>query len=228
MSTMLSDGSFHEKIMEIKVKDKGLFNTIKRFFEKMIAKFRKAYADLTPDQRDAQDIREMKDLFDSIQTAFAEALVEASENFQTAETNNNTAANYNGIRYMDREGKVKAASQLSEHDLSALLDKVENRELSNDSYVPLRATTPQFFIDVVDAYSNGRVCIKNLSMAATVKHIIQNMEEEDGESYGKHRPHGLSKNDIITISKEMGHPSYIVLQKNGRYAEVVSFYNSRK
>lgn len=33
---------------------------------------------------------------------------------------------------------------------------------------------------------------------------------------------------IITISKEMGYPSYIVLQKNGRYAEVVSFYNSRK
>ena len=84
LSTMLTDGSFHEKIMEIKVKDKGLFNTIKRFFEKMIAKFKKVYAELTPDQRDAQDIREMKDMFDRIQTAFAEALVEASDNFHAA------------------------------------------------------------------------------------------------------------------------------------------------
>jgi hypothetical protein len=85
MSTMLTDGSFYEKIMEIKVKDKGLFNTIKRFFEKMIAKFTKAYEKLTPDQQDAQDIREMKDMFDRIQQAFAEALVEASENFRASE-----------------------------------------------------------------------------------------------------------------------------------------------
>ena len=95
MSTMLTDGSFHEKIMEIKVKDKGLFNTIKRFFEKMIAKFRKAYAELTPDQQDARDIRAMKDMFDRIQTAFAEALVEASDNFNAitaVETENLTDA----------------------------------------------------------------------------------------------------------------------------------------
>ena len=84
MSTMLTDGSFYEKIMEIKVKDKGLFNTIKRFFEKLIAKFTKAYEELTPDQKDAQDIRAMKDMFDKIQTAFAEALVEASDNFHAA------------------------------------------------------------------------------------------------------------------------------------------------
>lgn len=84
MSTMLTDGSLHEKLMEIKVKDKGLFNTIKRFFEKMIAKFREVYAELTPDQQDARDIRAVKEMFDKIQTAFAEALVEASDNFQAA------------------------------------------------------------------------------------------------------------------------------------------------
>ena len=81
MSTMLSDGNFHEKIMEIKVKDKGLFDTIKRFFEDLIANFKRAYEKLDPDQKDARDIREMKDMFDRIQTAFAEALVEASDNF---------------------------------------------------------------------------------------------------------------------------------------------------
>lgn len=53
------------------------------------------------------------------------------------------------------------------------------------------------------------------------------MEEEDGQSYGSERPHGLSKEDLVRISKEMGHPSYIVKQKNGRYAEIVSFYHSR-
>ena len=90
MSTMLSDGSFYEKLMEIKAKDKGLFNTIKRFFENMIAKFTKAYEELTPELKDARDIQSMKDMFDKIQTAFAEALVEASDNFHVAEAQKNT------------------------------------------------------------------------------------------------------------------------------------------
>ena len=84
LSTMISDGNFFEKIAEIKAKDRGLFNTMKRFFKEMFAKFKKVYAKLTPDQKDAQDIREMKDMFDRIQTAFAKALVESSDNFHAA------------------------------------------------------------------------------------------------------------------------------------------------
>ena len=102
MSTMLSDGTFHEKLMEIKVKDKDLFNTIKRFFEKLIAKFTKVYEKLTPDQQDAQDIRAMKDMFDKIQTAFAEALVEASDNFHAMEAQKNTTED-GGVKYQARE-----------------------------------------------------------------------------------------------------------------------------
>ena len=102
LSTMLTDGSFHEKLMEIKVKDKGLFNTIKRFFDKMIAKFKKVYEELTPDQRDAQDIRAMKDMFDKIQTAFAEALVEASDNFQAAQNSTEAIENSDKTAYSNR------------------------------------------------------------------------------------------------------------------------------
>lgn len=64
-------------------------------------------------------------------------------------------------------------------------------------------------------------------MIGNVEHLYQNMEEDDGSSYGNARPHGLDVDDIVKISKEMGNPLYIVLQKNGRYAEVVSFYNKR-
>ena len=86
MSTMLTDGNLYEKLAQLKTKDKGIFNTIKKFFDKMIAKFKDLYASLTPDQKDAQDIRELKDMFDRIQDAFAKALVEASDNFQASET----------------------------------------------------------------------------------------------------------------------------------------------
>ena len=84
MSTMFTDGNIYEKLAQLKTKDKGLFNTIKRFFDKLISKFKEIYASLTPDQKDAQDIRELKDMFDRIQDAFAKALVEASDNFHAA------------------------------------------------------------------------------------------------------------------------------------------------
>lgn len=59
--------------------------------------------------------------------------------------------------------------------------------------------------------------------------MIQNMEESYGTTYedGK-TPHGFSIDDIIKISKEMIHPKYIVWQKNGRYAEVVSFFSDKR
>ena len=82
MSTMFTDGNIYEKIAKIKAKDKGLFNTIRKFFRKLIAKFKSLYETLEPDQRDAQDIRQLKDMFDQIQDAFAQALVESSENFR--------------------------------------------------------------------------------------------------------------------------------------------------
>ena len=84
MSTMLADGNIYDKLAQLKTKDKGLFDTIKRFFDEMIAKFKELYASLTPDQKDAQDIRQMKEMFDRIQDAFAEALVEASDNFHAS------------------------------------------------------------------------------------------------------------------------------------------------
>ena len=84
MSTMIADENFYDKVMEIKAKDEGLYHTIRRFFKNLVARFVREYNKLTPDQQDARDIREMKDMFDKIQTAFAEALVEASENFHSA------------------------------------------------------------------------------------------------------------------------------------------------
>ncbi len=133
-----------------------------------------------------------------------------------------------GVKFSDRDGNVKDASELTEADFYNLLARVENRELDDRTYIPMRATTPQFFIDVVTEHSGRKIVPQNLPMASQVEHVAQNMEEDDGSSYGAKRPHGLSVEDLVHIAKEMGHPSYIVKQQNGRYAEVVSFYNSRR
>ena len=130
-----------------------------------------------------------------------------------------------GLQFSDKDGDIKKAEELSETELRDLLDRVQYGVLDDDTYIPLRANTPEFFICVVHEHSEGKVNIMHVPMATQVEHMRQNMEEEEGLSYGDHRPHNFDVDDIVTISKEMGHPAYIVLQKNGRYAMVVSFYN---
>ncbi len=92
-----------------------------------------------------------------------------------------------GIRYSVGE-ESKDATQLSEKDLRILLDDAQNGVLANASYIPLRRNTPGFFIEVVREHSEGRQHIEDYPVAATVEHLRQNMEEDDGKSYGEHRP----------------------------------------
>ncbi len=138
-----------------------------------------------------------------------------------------------GVRYSldsgmtNVEGTAKRADELTENDFRNMLENIKYGLLEDSSYIPLRATTPTFFIDVVREHSNGLVEVMNVPMASKVEHLRQNMEEDDGTSYGNKRPHNLSVDDMVKISEKMGDPSYIVLQNNNRYSMVVSFYNEK-
>lgn len=85
MEAMLADGNVMEKILELKAKDEGLVAKIKQFFENLLVKIRNAYEGLTPDSAQGQAVLEMTDSIEKVQQLFAEALVEASDNFQTAQ-----------------------------------------------------------------------------------------------------------------------------------------------
>ena len=85
MEAMLADGNVMEKILELKAKDEGLVAKIKQFFENLLVKIRNTYKDLTPDSEEGQAVQAMTESIEKIQQLFAEALVEASENFHTAQ-----------------------------------------------------------------------------------------------------------------------------------------------
>ncbi len=127
----------------------------------------------------------------------------------------------------DKNGNIKKAEEMSETDFHFLLEQVQYGVFDDDTYIPMRISTPEFFRDVVFEHSEGKITVMDVPLAAQVKHVAQNMEEEDYASYGNARPHELSIDDVVSISKEMGHPAYIVLQKNGRYAMIVSFYSDK-
>lgn len=59
--------------------DKGLWNTIKKWFEDLVAKLKKLFADLDPQSENGRIVREMGDRLDSVRQMWADMVVEAGD-----------------------------------------------------------------------------------------------------------------------------------------------------
>ena len=84
MEAMLADGQVLEKLIDLKARDNSLFEKIRQFFRDLSKKIAQVYKDLVPDSEEGKAVLRMRDSVDRIQDLFAEALVEAGENFRTA------------------------------------------------------------------------------------------------------------------------------------------------
>ena len=200
MSTMLSDGNLHEKLAKLKAQDKGLFNKIKKFFEQLVAKFKKVYAELTPDQKDAQDVQQMKDAFDRIQTAFAEALVEASENFQASLTPGveSIVTNETGdpVAYSTEDGSVMLSMRTYEENGRTELRKYLDKCVSSNQ---LTKAEMQEMIDGIEEIYN--IC---------------------KEFKDKYAPFS-SWSDAAVVRDTHGRPVFSVVTPNGDYKMNLDF-----
>ena len=224
MELVLTDGKVLEELAHT---DRSIWQKVKAWIQNIISKIRKYYGELNQASKTAQVLKETVESLEEIERLFTEGVREAGERTRTAGVDVEVRSDGN-IVYAVGDEETKNATALSEEDLRVLLENVQNGLFEDGTYLPLRRNTPEFYIEVVRDHSKGKMMVQNFPMAATVEHLRQNMEEVDGRSYGEERPHELSVDDIITISKKMGDPAYIVLQKNGRYAEVVSYYDSKK
>lgn len=207
--------------------DNSIWQKVKSWITKAIKNIKAVYKNLSPNSQAAKVLSETMTDMDKLERLFTEGVREAGERAATADVEVGVRRDGNIVYSVGAE-ETKNATELSEEDLRVLLENVQNGLFEDGTYLPLRRNTPEFYIEVVRDHSKGKMMVQNFPMAATVEHLRQNMEEVDGQSYGEERPHELSIDDIITISRKMGDPSYIVLQKNRRYAEVVSYYDSKK
>ena len=82
MGKMLSDPNVIEKLTELKAKDADLAHKLWEGFKKLLNKFFRVYESEQALFYDTHDLMEMKEEFEQIKQMWAEAFVEASENFQ--------------------------------------------------------------------------------------------------------------------------------------------------
>ena len=82
MSKMLSDGNVMERLAELREQDMSLAEKLWEGLKKMLDKFFRAYENEQALFHDTADLMELKADFEQMQQMWAEAFVEASDNFQ--------------------------------------------------------------------------------------------------------------------------------------------------
>ena len=90
MEAMLSDGNVLQKLTEMKKTNRNLFDKIREFFGNLAKRITEFYKGAEPESEEGKAVLKMKDQIDQIQQMFAEALVDADENFRGAEAQKNT------------------------------------------------------------------------------------------------------------------------------------------
>ena len=131
MEAMLADGNVLDKLIELKAKDNALFTKMKQFFDNLVAKIRNAYKGLTPDSDEGKAVLEMTDSIEKIQQLFAEALVEASENFQSAEKNTTEDGGVDGAYDIQLSYRDEAAFKRFAKTINSII----NRAVAGKGYI---------------------------------------------------------------------------------------------
>lgn len=95
METILTSGRVLEMMNEIQQQDKTLWEQIRDWFMDFINSIREAYSGVEADTVEGQAIAEMDDVLKELEQVFAEGLVDAGENFQTA----GNTSEIGGVKY---------------------------------------------------------------------------------------------------------------------------------
>lgn len=223
METMLSDGSFAERVQKLKQTDRTLWEKIRDWFMSMADSIRKAYENLKPDSREGQLVAEMVDTAEKLKELFAEAAVDAAGNLQRAEKN--TADEGGEVRHSLRIAHSDGTTELltdarsvTDGDVLEYLKLAKASKLYDRSYIPVRSDTPKVIIDTLEQVNED---VRDLSMVMQVRKARQAMSSEHpakskNKTGSNIRKHALSPRNIIEIMHNLEDPSTIIYQTERR------------
>jgi bacterioferritin-associated ferredoxin len=120
MEMMLSDGNVMKRLEKLKARDKDLWHKIKSFIDELAAKIRNVYKDLPPDSVEGRYVADMGKAVYKLQELFSEALVGASENYQSSLTpgEEGVVVNENGdpVAHSTEDGTIQLSMRTYEED----------------------------------------------------------------------------------------------------------------
>ena len=120
METMLADGNVLNRLEKLRARDESLWKEIKRFINDLADKIRGVYKGLAPDSVEGRMVADMGKTVYRLQELFADALFDASENYQSSLTPGveGVMVNQNGdpVAYATADGTVQLSMRTYEED----------------------------------------------------------------------------------------------------------------
>ena len=151
METMLADGNVLNRLEKLKAKDKDLWHEVKRFINDLADKIRAVYNGLTPDSEEGRIVADMGKAVYRLQELFADALMDASENYQASLTpgEEGVVANQDGepVASATADGTVQLSMRTYEEDGRSELRKYLKKCVSSNK---LTKTEMQEMMDGIE------------------------------------------------------------------------------
>ena len=125
METMLSSGNVMETLVELKKRDRTLWQKIMDFFKDFANHLKElvsAYQDASPESVEGNLVADMKEVIGQLENLFTDALYDASENYQTIESGSSASADK--IKYSERDFSDQVDAVLSGEDTTSTHLKV--------------------------------------------------------------------------------------------------------
>lgn len=213
LETMLNDDKVIEKIQLLKVKDEGLVAKIKEFFEKLAESFHKQMQQYPPETPEGKLVAEMTESLDKLQTLFAEALVDASNNYQAPGQQKNTTS----------EGDVKKSLREM-----AGIEEFDKQTLNNikmrKGIVVNTMTELEQHIEKALARSGKQ----NLYFGIISNNTKNKISKDVNAQVFKDKPYSfvISYDDIIHISEHFGTDASVIANEIIRLYDIIENYDT--
>ena len=212
METILTSGRVFEMMNEIQQQDKTLWEQIRDWFIDFIKSIREAYKGVEADTVEGQAIAEMDDVLKELEQIFAEGLVDAGENFQTAEKNTTDSGKVYQIRQIGNTGKfyVQADRQvITGDDSNAWGKQIEeyiNEQIRHNQDVAI--PTSDGHILLLTARSSYK--LKDNHVSAIEKKVEAMLDDEMFALKGRAATH---IDELIQVARFKGYES----DKDGKH-----------
>ncbi len=208
MEAMLADGKVMDKLAKLKAQDQSLWEKLKEAITELANKIRELYASLKPDSKEGQYVAQMKDAIEKIQELFTDALIDASENYQAANGQKNTAQQ-DGIKQQNRE--TSSQYDYSKPFSQQVEDWINGDIPSRDSLVV--SETPAIWKMI------GMNALPVTINQSHIDYAINGTKDAD---------HYLTKQGLLQLPEAIKHPVAIISSKTQSGTSLVAMLDIRQ
>ncbi len=220
---MLANGDAFAYIAnKVMAEDKGLWQAIKDFFTRLVARIKAAYEGLIPDSEEGRLVSEMLEKADELRRMWTDMLVEAGEYYSAVGRNEGSQANENdnnGIRFSYRYQADERLFNPEGRSLDEQLDNILHTAESFDGRYLYVGRFTSNFIETLKPY----VKIKDLPIAMNYRHAYLSMESKE---HGKYKGdginyHDLGKEGLKSAIESFGRPEQVLLSNKDGKIELI-------